>query len=94
MYRVALSLKTGKITSSNFDNRDSAEAYVLEQAETHGISVGWLVDLSTGKRDKYEEYTNTSDSSKHLSHKDANRFLTLLLIELGVFVFWRIRIKN
>ena len=55
MFRVALSLKNGKMVSDNFDTRDKADEYVLTMAELHGISIGWIKDMANNKRERIED---------------------------------------
>jgi len=51
MYHAGVITKTGDIKGKAFENKDLAEAYILEIAEKEGIKQGRIRNTATGEEE-------------------------------------------
>lgn len=51
MYYAGVILKNGEVTGKAFEQKEQAEAYILDLAEKVGIKIGKLRNLKTGEEE-------------------------------------------
>lgn len=54
MYRIAILKKDGKVIGKNFAKRPEAQDFILDIATKEGVKKAYILDKTTGKREKVE----------------------------------------